>query len=67
VGPTLGRAPCDVPVITTLPNQPTTRNSVASTIPPEADGQTERVPEVEHVPGNPEDDWPQQNLRGKGA
>jgi hypothetical protein len=50
-----------------LAEQPTTRNSVASTIPPEADGQTERVPEVEHVPGNPEDDWPQQNLRGKGG
>jgi hypothetical protein len=50
------------------PNQPTTRNRVASTIPPEAElGQTERVPEVEHVAGKPEDDWPQQTRRGKGG
>ena len=48
--------------MTTLGNQPTTRNSVASTIPQKpSSGSPERGPEVEHVPGKPEDEWPEQN------
>jgi len=34
--------------------------------PPEAElGQPERRPEVEHVPGQPEDDWPEEEHRGE--
>ena len=46
-----------MPAIRTLPPQPATRNSVASTIPQKpSSGRPDRRREVEHVPREPEDE-----------
>ena len=54
-----------IPVMSTSPNQPTTRNSVASTIAEKpSSGRPSAGREVEHVPCHPEDERPEQDRRG---
>ena len=51
-----------IATMTILPNQARTRKSVAGTMPPEAQfRQTHRGCEVEHVPGEPEQQRPEQD------